>query len=39
MWFIVLEIGLALVLVVVIAGLTRPRRQSRDDDQPPAASG
>jgi hypothetical protein len=39
MWFIVLEIGLALVLVVVIAGLTRPRKPSRDDDQPPGSSG
>ncbi|MGH8736250.1 MAG: hypothetical protein ACREU5_03755 [Burkholderiales bacterium] len=37
MWFIVLEIGLAIVLVFAIFGLARPRKQGRDDDQPPSA--
>jgi hypothetical protein len=35
MWFIVLEIGLVLVLVVAIFWLTLPRKQERDDRPPP----
>jgi hypothetical protein len=35
MWVILLEIGLALVLVVAIGWLTLPPKQDRDD-QPPS---
>jgi phage shock protein PspC (stress-responsive transcriptional regulator) len=38
MWFVVMEIGLALVLVFLIAWLTLPRKPDRNDDQPPASS-
>jgi hypothetical protein len=34
-----MEIGLALVLVFLIVSLTLPRKQDRNDDQPPSASG
>jgi hypothetical protein len=38
MWFVVMEIGLALVLVILIVSLTLPHKPDRNDDQPPASS-